>query len=56
MLKAQAARSPFHGVVSDVLRFDTGNPFGWLTAVIDLGLADPDLGDRLLRVPPHAVG
>ncbi len=27
-LKAQAARSPFHGVVSDVLRFDTGNPFG----------------------------
>lgn len=46
-LRAQAARSPFHGVVSDVLRFDTGNPFGWLTAVIDLALAEPDLGARL---------
>ena len=45
-LKAQAARSPFHGVVSDVLRFDTGNPFGWLTAVVDLALADPEVGDR----------
>lgn len=46
-LRAQAARSPFHGVVSDVLRFDTGNPFGWLTAVIDLALDEPDLGARL---------
>ena len=45
-LRAQAARSPFHGVVSDVLRFDTGNPFGWLTAVVDLALAEPDLGER----------
>jgi UTP--glucose-1-phosphate uridylyltransferase len=46
-LRAQAARSPFHGVVRDVLRFDTGNPFGWLTAVIDIALADPAMGPTL---------
>ena len=46
-MRAQAARSPFHGIVSDVLRFDTGNPFGWLTAVIDIALADPSMGGTL---------
>jgi len=46
-MRAQAARSPFHGIVSDVLRFDTGNPFGWLTAVIDIALMDPSMGDTL---------
>ena len=46
-LKAQAARSPFHGVATDVLRYDTGNPFGWLTAVIEIGLTDAQLGPKL---------
>jgi UTP--glucose-1-phosphate uridylyltransferase len=46
-LRAQAARGPFHGIVNDVLRYDTGNPFGWLTAVIEIGLADPVIGPRL---------
>jgi UTP--glucose-1-phosphate uridylyltransferase len=46
-LKAQAARSPFHGVVSDVVRHDTGNPLGWLTAVIDIAFADPQMGPQL---------
>lgn len=46
-LKAQAARSPFHAVVSDVGRYDTGNPLGFLTASIRLGLANPELGDDL---------
>jgi UTP--glucose-1-phosphate uridylyltransferase len=46
-LKVQAARGPFHGVVSDVKRHDTGTPLGWLTAVIDLGLADPQTGPQL---------
>ena len=46
-LKAQAVRAPFHGVVSDVLRYDTGNPFGWLTAVIEIALADPAMGAQL---------
>ena len=39
-LRAQAQRSPFHGVVSNVDRFDTGTPFGFLTAAVELGLRD----------------
>ncbi|MFK7918641.1 MAG: UTP--glucose-1-phosphate uridylyltransferase [Ilumatobacter sp.] len=46
-LKAQAARSPFHAVLSDVGRFDTGNPLGFLTASIQLGLLNPELKDDL---------
>jgi len=45
-LRAQAARAPFHAVVSAVSRHDTGNPFGFLTASIELGLRD-----RTLREP-----
>lgn len=46
-LKAQAARSPFHGVVSDIERFDTGTPVGLLVAAIELTLRHPDLGPEL---------
>ncbi len=46
-LRAQAARSPFHAVVSTEGRFDTGNPLGFLTSSIELGLLDPDLGPPL---------
>lgn len=46
-LRAQAARSPFHAVLSDVGRYDTGNPLGFLTASIELGLTNPELGDDL---------
>ena len=46
-LRAQAARSPFHGVVSNVDRFDTGTPLGFLTAAIELGLRDPGYGKEL---------
>ncbi|MFZ1489589.1 MAG: UTP--glucose-1-phosphate uridylyltransferase [Ilumatobacteraceae bacterium] len=42
-LRAQARRSPFHGLLSGVGRHDTGNPFGWLCAVVDAGLEHPDL-------------
>ncbi|MGB3737584.1 MAG: UTP--glucose-1-phosphate uridylyltransferase [Ilumatobacter sp.] len=48
-LKAQAARSPFHAVLSDVGRYDTGNPLGFLTASIQLGLANPELGADLRK-------
>ena len=46
--KAQAARSPVprRGRATS-RRYDTGNPFGWLTAVIDLALADPQIGPQL---------
>ena len=46
-LRAQASRSPFHAVVADVSRYDTGNPLGFLTASIALGLDHPDLGGPL---------
>lgn len=55
-LKAQAARSPFHGVVSDVQRYDTGNPFGWLSAVIEIGLKDPKIGPQLREWLPTQLG
>jgi UTP--glucose-1-phosphate uridylyltransferase len=46
-LRLQAARSPFHGVIGRVSRHDTGTPMGWLTAVIDVALADPSIGPGL---------
>lgn len=46
-LKVQAASGPFHGVLTDIRRHDTGNPLGWLTAVIDLALDDPDIAPPL---------
>jgi UTP--glucose-1-phosphate uridylyltransferase len=46
-LRAQAARAPFHGVVSRITRYDTGNPLGFLTAAIELSLRNPDMGDEL---------
>ncbi|MBA3605109.1 MAG: UTP--glucose-1-phosphate uridylyltransferase [Actinomycetota bacterium] len=48
-LRAQAARGPFHGVVGDVERFDTGNPLGLLTAAIELTLRHPDYGPDLTQ-------
>ena len=57
-LRAQAARSPFHGVVSEIERFDTGTPVGLLTAAIELALRDPNLGPELRAfladLRPHA--
>ena len=43
-LRAQAAGAPFHGVLSDVRRYDTGTPLGWLSAVVELALDDPRIG------------
>jgi UTP--glucose-1-phosphate uridylyltransferase len=48
-LRAQAARSPFHGVLSDVERFDTGNPLGYLKAAIAITLRRPDVGAELAQ-------
>ncbi len=46
-LQAQAARAPFHGVLSDIGRYDTGNPLGYLEAAIALTLRRPDFGPPL---------
>jgi UTP--glucose-1-phosphate uridylyltransferase len=43
-LKAQAAKGPFHGVLSRIARHDTGTPLGWLSAVVDMALDDNVLG------------
>ena len=43
-LRMQAAEGPFHGVLSDIRRFDTGNPLGWLTAVVEMALEDERIG------------
>ena len=46
-LRAQAARSPFHGVLSDVDRFDTGTPLGYLQAAVALSLRGAEFGADL---------
>lgn len=43
-LRMQAAEGPFHGVLRDIRRYDTGNPLGWLTAVVELALDDEHIG------------
>ena len=45
-LRMQAEAGPFHGVLSDIRRYDTGNPFGWLTAVVELALDDQRIGTQ----------
>jgi UTP--glucose-1-phosphate uridylyltransferase len=52
-LRAQAARAPFHAVVADETRLDTGTPLGFLTASIELGLRNPELGDDLREYLKH---
>ena len=46
-LRAQAARSPFHGVLSEIERFDTGTPIGYLKAAIAITMRRPDIGAEL---------
>jgi UTP--glucose-1-phosphate uridylyltransferase len=49
-LRAQAARSPFHGVLSRTARYDTGNPVGFLEAAIAFALRDPEMSDDIKAV------
>jgi len=55
-LRVQAARSPFHGVLRDVLRFDTGNPVGWLAAVVEIALQHPQYGTAFRAELDRIVG
>lgn len=48
-LKVQAEHGPFHGVLTRTRRYDTGNPLGWLTAVVELALDDPRIGAEFRR-------
>lgn len=46
-LRMQTHVSPLIGVINTSARYDTGTPFGWLTAVIDIALQRPDTADAL---------
>jgi len=46
-LRAQAARSPFHGVISEIERFDTGTPLGYIQAAIAMMMRRPEFGAEL---------
>jgi len=46
-LRAQAARSPFSGVLAQVERHDTGNPVGFLEAAIAYALKHPEMRDDI---------
>lgn len=41
---AQGGQHPVHGVVFRGRRYDTGNPLDYLKTLVQLGVADPDLG------------
>lgn len=49
-LRAQAARSPFSGVLSHTDRYDTGNPVGFLEAAIAFALKHPEMADETRAV------
>ena len=49
-LRAQAARSPFHGVLSSIERYDTGNPVGFLEAAVAYALKHPDMVDGTRQI------
>ena len=48
-LREQASDGPFHGVLCEVDRWDTGNPLGFALAAVDLGLRDPVIGPALVE-------
>ena len=48
-LRMQTLVSPLIGAINTSARYDTGTPFGWLTAVIDIALQRPDTADALQR-------
>jgi len=53
-LRVLAAAGPFHGVLRDVKRFDTGNPVGWLSAVVELALDHPQHSEAF-RIELHRI-
>lgn len=49
-LRAQAARAPFHGVLSSIDRYDTGTPVGFLEAAVAYALRHPDMAEGTRRI------
>lgn len=48
-LNAQAVTEPLSGLITEIGRWDVGNPQGWIQAVIAVGLRHPDFGGDLLE-------
>lgn len=46
-LLSQSMKKPILGYLTTTERYDTGTPFGWLTAVIDIALRRADTGPAL---------
>lgn len=46
-LNVQATAAPLSGLISDIGRWDVGNPLGWVEAVIAVGVNHPDFGPQL---------
>lgn len=46
-IRAQVDRSPVHGVISTIARYDTGTPLGMLQASIEITLRSDELGPQL---------
>lgn len=46
-LNVQATRQPLFGLISEIGRWDVGNPRGWVEAVIAVGFNHPDFGEQL---------
>ncbi|CAB4867679.1 unannotated protein [freshwater metagenome] len=55
-LRVQAAGRPLHGVLRDVRRYDTGNPVGWLSAVVELALEHPRYGEAFRAELERMIG
>jgi UTP--glucose-1-phosphate uridylyltransferase len=49
-LQLLAAEGPFHGIVFDEGRYDTGNKLDWLRATVELSLEDEALGEAFREV------
>ena len=54
-LRLQASESPLIGLINTSARYDTGTPFGWLTAVIDIALERPDTSEALKKWLRHKL-
>lgn len=46
-LNRLASPEPLHGLITDIGRWDVGNPRGWVEAVIAVALNHPDFGAQL---------
>ena len=55
-LRVQAGSGPFHGVLRDVRRYATGNPVGWLSAVVELALDHPQYGPAFRTELRRVIG